>query len=294
MLLASIGEDISPFLIEVLTGVSIGATLKRKKNLLYFNNQTLLSDLGISKALEILGFSFKMKSFDNINDFPAKELKKDLEISPAIIGPLDMQYLTYNPNHLHLKGADHFILAYNFKDGFLHLNDPAGYPHVQLGQSDLKKAWQAEEVSYRKGYYRYIFSPKRENKPSEEEICKNAIKFFKSIYEEGESKTDKNIFGVGSTAIREYADYIDPNGLNDNEVGHFIYFALPLGAKRASDYSSFFKLFDANLSELKYKQSELFGLAHTQTMDKNWKALAGTLRELAEVEERFKTSLIAI
>ena len=292
MLLSCINEDVSPSLIEVLTGVSIGATLKKDKNLLYFNNQTLLPDLGLTKALGILGFTYKIKVFEKPDDFPLEELKKDLTLSPAVIGPLDMNLLIYNPNYEHLKGADHFILAYKIDNNQIYVHDPAGFPYVSLSLEKLKESWQANNVSYKKGYYRYTFSPKRVKEPSNAKIYSMAISFFKTIYLEGEKKTNKSKFAIGGKAIRDYADYISKKGLNEEEWGHFVYFALPLGAKRASDYATFFKNHNDELSRLKNEQAKIFGESHTLTARRSWKLLSLFFVKLAKTEDEFRAKLL--
>ena len=119
-----------------------------------------------------------------------------------------------------------------------------------------------------------------------------AISFFRTVYLEGERLTDKNKFGVGVGAIKEYADYIRKNGLKMNELGHFVYFALPLGAKRASDYATFFKPHNKILSKLKSEQAKLFGECHTLTTKKSWKILSQSFIRLAETEDKFRSSLL--
>lgn len=296
MLLSYIGEEIQPLLIEVLSGCSMGASLYKEKNILYFDNPTLLPDLGITKVLDILGFTSKTKVFDNPEDFPIEELKKDLEVSPAILGPLDMGFLVYNPNHTRQKGADHFVLAYEIEGSYLHLHDPAGFPHVFISLDELRESWKADELDlpYNKGYYRYIFSPKRIVKPSIEEIYTKGISFFRTIYKQSETEVDKNKIEVGSRAILLYATYVQRNGLNAGEKAHFTHFALPLGAKRASDYGHFFQPFNQELSELKFEQSSIFGTAHTCAMKEDWKLLAEVLTHLSEVEKRFEVAILNI
>lgn len=291
MLLAYIGENISPSIIEVLTGVSLGATLEKKRNLLWFNNQTLLPDLGLTKALDILGFTYKTKVFDSPRDFPLKELKKDLIESPAVLGPLDMGYLAYNPRYKYHKGFDHFVFAYRISKKGIFLHDPAGFPHVFLPISELKQAWQAKGISYKKGCYRYTCSPQRIKKPTDDGVYADAISFFKLIYKEGLKKTK---FGIGSKAIAKYAKYIRNEGLNENEWGHFVYFTLPLGSRRALDYAKFFKPYDQKLGRLKYQQAEVFGICHTYAASKKWGLLADNFEKLAETEEAFKMDLLAL
>ena len=77
--MGSIGEHVAPATIEVITGMSLSSTYNRQEKTLWFNNQTLLPDLGISKALGILGFDCKVHVSESLEDFPLKELKTDLE-----------------------------------------------------------------------------------------------------------------------------------------------------------------------------------------------------------------------
>ncbi|MFC1750358.1 hypothetical protein ACFL2V_16280 [Pseudomonadota bacterium] len=229
MLLGHIGENVSPSKIEVLTGVGLSASLKKKGGSLYFNNQTLLPDLGISKALEILGFECKNKVSKTEEDFPIDELKKDLVKMPAILGPLDMGYLSYNPRHKYLKGADHYVFAYELKGEEIFLHDPAGFPFVSLSIKDLRNAWKADGIGYKRGYYRYITGVKRVGSPTEREIYNTALDYFRSLYREGKEKTSKAVWFVGKDAILYVAEKVKRDGLTDGEAGHFIYFAFPLG-----------------------------------------------------------------
>ena len=297
MLLASMDENIEPSLIEVLTGTSIGIAVeldKEKKSLSFDRSPTLLPDLGITKALDILGFTYKTKVFDNEEDFPLafEGLKKDLAVSPAVLGPLVMGHLTYNPDHKYLMDADHFVLVYKIDNNFVYIHDPEKFPHVFLSFEQLKKAWQGEGISYKKGYYRYTFAPKRIESPSRDEIYSRAISFFKTIYQEGEIKAEKRKIEIGGEAVRNYASYIKERGLNDKERWHFVYFALPLGAKRALDYFKFFAPYNKKLADLKYKQSVIFGTAHTYATNNDNGPLASEFEKLAIVEEQFRNELL--
>jgi len=294
MLLASVGEKVSPSLIEVLTGVGLSASLKRKNGFLFFNHQSLSADLGVTKALKILGFKYKLIVFDKAEDDPYRQLKKDLEQSSAVLGPLNMFYLTYNPEHQYLKGADHFVFAYKIEDQKVYLHDPAGFPHVFISISNLKKAWQARGIFYKKGFYRYITKPKRIEKPSQNNIYQRALTYFQSIYRREGQKTNSNIRLIGKEAVFKVAERVKRGHLSNNEWKHFIYFALPLGAKRALDFALFFNYKDKNLANLKYQQAEVFGQAYTYTIAKNWPSLSETLRKLGNLEQKFQDLLLAV
>lgn len=292
MMLDYLGENIFPSKVEVLTGVGLSASLKKTTGVLYFNNQTLFPDLGISKALEILGFTYKSKVSKTEKDFPIEIIRKDLAKMPAILGPVDMGYLSYNPNHQCLKGADHYVFVYKMDNNEIFLHDPAGFPFVSLSIQNLKKAWKANGIGYKKGYYRYITAVKRINSPTEGELYNTAVNYFKNLYKEGQKETSKKIWLVGKEAILHVVEKIKKNGLAKNEIGHFVYFALPLGAKRALDFASFFAKNDPNLAQLKQEQAKLFGEAQTRCVKKNWILLAKALEKLAEVEEDFRNELL--
>lgn len=292
MLLSSIGENISPSLIEVLTGVGLSASLKRKGGFLYFNNQSLIPDLGISKALELLGFDSKTVVFETEKENPFVQLEKDLETCPAILGPLDMFYLAYNPRHKHLKGADHFVLAYKIEDNNVYLHDPAGFPYVFITKEDLGKAWKAKRISYKKGFYRYITAVKKKKNPNQKDIYNQAVKFFQSIYKEGDKKTNRNNWLIGREAIDNTAKRVEDNNLRKGELEHFIYFALPLGARRAIDFALFFEKENKELADLKRKQAKNFGFAHTNAKSNDLSSLADCLSNLGGLEEEFRNKLL--
>lgn len=292
MLLASIGEDIPPSQTEVLSGVGLGAFLTQKTNLLFFSNYTAAPDLGISKTLDILGFEYKEEANKAEADFPIEKLKQYLEKSPAILGPLDMSYLIYNPRRPREKGIDHFVLAYAIKNDNIYLHDPAGFPNVALSIDQLKTTWVAKHVPYRRGYYRYWTTPKRASKPTKDEIHNQTIDFFKSRYRTSEELSGKKGVIIGKKAITTCANHIRNGQTSEDEIGQLTYFALPLGARRALDFAAFFDYKDSNLAQLKRHQAKLFGEAHGQAMSKDWLKLADILERLADVEEEFRSILL--
>src|SRR5690348_17548361 len=62
MLLSTIGEQVSPQEMETYTGVGLGAFWLPKDKLLFFSSISNPPDLGITRALHLLGFSLDRKS----------------------------------------------------------------------------------------------------------------------------------------------------------------------------------------------------------------------------------------
>lgn len=292
MMLTFVGEDIAPSFIEPITGVGLSATIK-KSGFLFLNNQTLEPDLGITKALDVLGFNAEVHVSQDPEDMHFDELKAFLEKQPVILGPLDMGYLTYNPNHTHLHGADHFVFAYGSREDLIYLHDPAGFPHVFISKEDLQKSWKAEKVFYRKGYYRYITNVKRVNSPSKQDIYQKALKRFVDIYRDGEAKTRGGDMHRGSQAILNTKKRLEDDQVSQQELDFFKYFVFQLGSRRALDFAAFFDYKDSDLADLKRQQARLLGEAHTFTVAKNFDSLGNALKQLAEVEDTFRDALLS-
>ncbi len=180
MLVKTIGEDISPSLIEVLTGVGLGATWYEDEHTIFFSS--VVPDEGVSKALDLLGFTYVEKSADATGPAPVEELRNDLAKGPVLLGPLDMGYLTYNPNAQYLAGCDHFVLAYRMDDEQIYLHDPAGFPVVALQLDQLERAWKAERIFDRLFSYHYLTSPDRILRPTDQELFHKALRSFQEVY----------------------------------------------------------------------------------------------------------------
>lgn len=56
---------------------------------------------------------------------------------------------------------------------------------------------------------------------------------------------------------------------SQEEVDHFRYFVLPLGAKRILDFAGFFEKRNLELAKLKNEQAKLFDKSHSMVTIKN-------------------------
>lgn len=287
MLLASIGENISPNKIEVLSGIGLGAFLDENSNSLFFSNLCAEPDEGVSRALNILGFSYLEKNSEDPNNPPFGELKKVLVSGPAILGPLDLGLLVYNPSSTGAIGADHFVLAHAIDDERVYLNDPYGFPQVSLTLEQLKEAWRADKISYKRGYYRFWTKPKRDKSPTEKEIYESAMQSFVKIYQASREKAKNDKRLIGAEAILFDASRIRQKIATPDEIGFLTGFMLPMSASRALDYAEFFDAHDSKLAELKRTQAALFGKAQVLAVGKDWENLYTTMTELAKIEDLF-------
>ncbi len=291
MLLGSIGENISPATIEVLSGVGLGAALLGPSKLLFFSTFSGSPDRGLSQALTSLGFSFTERFYPDKNDDPFPALDKDLVTSPAVLGPLNMGYLDYNPRSSSLSGTDHYILAFGLGVHEAYLHDPAGFPSVSLFRDQLRKAWQAEDIGYRREYFRSWSNPKRTVSTNELGIFTATCEYFRQLYREDDRSAHEKGLITGKEAILTVAKKAQESELTELEVGHLTHFALPLASHRSLDFAEFFAPFDSKLTDLKRQQSEFSGRAHTLLMRRDFKEFSSKLTQIAEVEQAFRQAI---
>jgi hypothetical protein len=186
-----------------------------------------------------------------------------------VLGPLDMMHLSYNPMRPRYAGVDHYVLAYGMIGDKIYLHDPAGFAHVFIDRERLTEAWKAGGVGYRRGYYRYWATPTRSAVPSAEEIYYRAIAVFQRLYKQAEQRAATDGGLIGRDALLALANTVETGSISDAQRDHLIYFALPLGAKRALDYALFFAEHHDLLHWLKQKQAQEFGVCLTSLVASN-------------------------
>lgn len=282
MLLSSIGEPISPRLIEVLSGVGLGASFNGS---LPFFGELQPPDRGISMALDLLGFDIDEEVSTAGTAAPFERVKH----GPAIVGPLDMHYLAYNPARPRVLGVDHYVLILKAADERFQLHDPAGFAHAILDGVALEKAWRADNIGYRRGTYRSWRNPRRVTLKTPDALFDEAVARYRTLYREAE----QNAGCIGQAALFKLVKIIGEGALTEAQHKHLVHFALPLGAKRALDYAAFFDRRAPGLAALKRRQAALFGACHTACVAEANANAAFQLRALADLEPRIKDGIAA-
>jgi hypothetical protein len=285
MLLEAEGYRYEPGYLECLTLVGIGAShVVDKEGSFYFFGMGL-PDRGISLALHTLGFEFT-EIFEKKSDEAAERaalaiLAKHLKEGPVIAGPLDMGFLSYNPDHRFMAGADHFVLVYGLEGEEVLLHDPAGFPGTRLSQDKFMLAWKARRIGYKDGHFRMWSMPRKVSDPSPVEIFDVTDRTIAARYLEAE-----NWKHTGAPVIRELASKLEA-GISEHLWGFLTHFALPLGAKRALDYARFFAPYDPERTRIKAQQATCFGEAHAALQHSDILRARQALLSLAQLEELF-------
>lgn len=263
MLLSSIGKDVPPRLIEVLSGVGLGAFFSPGGGigggLPFFSGLASAPDAGITRALSILGFASEVRTTTHSESAPFDELAQALTATPAILGPFDMCLLSYNPARPTRSGIDHFIVADRLEADHVVVYDPAGFAEAIISKAALKNAWRADAITYKGGHYQYWAGPRRLSRPSDDQIVELAITSYKRLYREADRQATETGCLTDEAAIAHLGDLVRTSELTAAQSGHLLHFALPLGAKRALDFALFFDAVASGLPELKRRQAVLFG-----------------------------------
>lgn len=296
MLLSAIGENISPRLIEVLSGVGLGAFVSIDGSGAgggrpFFSGLAGLPDAGITRAFGILGFDADERAIDGPGPAPFAELAAVLADSPAILGPLDMCLLSYNPGRTATPGVDHFVVADRMAADRVVVYDPAGFAEAAIAMDALEAAWRADAIAYRRGRYRYWARPRRRSRPTDEQIATSAFAVFAQLYDEADRLAPAAGCLTGGAAIEHVAGLVRRSALTPAQSGHLIHFALPLGVKRALDFATFFETGGRELAALKRQQARLFGACHSSFSRGEATAAADSLTRLAELETSIREAV---
>ena len=291
MLLESAGESVEPRLIEVLSGVGLGACWIAESQTLFLSGLASEPDVGLSRSFGLLGFEVAEEAESDGDAMPVEALNLRLREGPAILGPLDMGELSYHPNARGANGVDHFVLALHIEDGAVVVHDPAGYPAMPIDVEALGRAWRADLIGYRRGTYRRWHSPTRVESPASREMAESAIESFGRAYRDSRTINEPGIV-VGPEAIEALVATIRGRELPEHGLRHLKGFALPLGVRRALDYSRYLRDFNPKLAELKSRQAWHLGRAHIAAVRCKWEPLVGHLMHLADLEHKVETALV--
>ena len=291
MLLKSAGESVEPRLIEVLSGVGLGAIWVAYSQTLFLSGLASAPDVGLSRSFGLLRFAVVEESESDGDAIPIDALKLQLGNGPVLLGPLDMGELPYRPNASGANGADHFVLALHVEDDAVVVYDPAGYPAMPISIKALDRAWRADLIAYRRGTYRRWHSPTHVERPGPKQIAEAAIDSFSRAYRESRAMCEPGTV-VGPEAIEALVATINSRELLDPGLEHLRRFALPLGVRRALDYSWYLSDFNPKLADLKRRQAWHLARAHAAACQISWEPLAEHLMHLADLEHRVETALL--
>jgi hypothetical protein len=235
-------------------------------------------------AIETLGWTCKLE-YGGDEDEALARLRAAVQHGPVLLGPLNMGYLTYNPNHTYLLGADHYIVVLSMTEDYALVHDPKGFPSAALPVENLLKSWRTDgmDLAYTDEPYimRTAFRP-AETRSRQQMIERTLPHIGTNLRQE---LWQPGMPG-GVVALRMLAQTFH-TGVPERLAVHLFYFALPLGLRHKVDAQLFLR--EGNQPEaagLIEEQARLLGQAQYAGVQHSWPEVATFIEQVATLEER--------
>lgn len=271
--------------LECLTTMPFGYTYFKEADLFFFGGPN--PDLGLTRAIETLGWTCTLERGGDEGEALAR-LRAAIQHGPVLIGPVNMGYLTYNPTHPYLLGADHYLLVLGMEEDHVLVHDPKGFPCVALPVENLLNAWRAEgmDLAYTDEPYtmRTAFRP-AEPRSRQQMIEQTLPQIGANVRQE---RWKPELFG-GIPALRGLAQTLHTQ-VSERLALHLFHFALPLGLRHKVDAQVFLRegnQFEA--ADLIEQQARLLGQAQYAGVQRAWSEIADLIEQVATLEERLLT-----
>ena len=253
----------------------------------FFSGPTVDPDAGLSRAIAALGWTCEEHRGGDDNEV-LTHLRKATEQAPALVGPVDMGFLSYHPQHTFQKGADHFLAVLAVGDDYVVLHDPQGYPCAILSHNEFLQAWRAEDIPYRQAPYTFRGAFRQIERVSRQEMITRTLPILrdniKAAPEGPVVYGGPYVFSLLAQDLRE--------NVPESLTGHLLHFALPLAARRAVDAASF--LHEAKCEDaaaILTQQARLFGVAQYKAAHEQWAQVAENMEQLGELETKLVSVL---
>jgi hypothetical protein len=215
----------------------------------------------------------------------------------ALVGPVDMGFLTYQPDCPGTPGSDHFVVVTGINSDEVRVHDPAGFPLALISYSDFFVAWLAEGIAYKRGpcTMRTAF---RVNEPvlRRTAIARSLPRIRAKLMENPNGakffgENGPNVYASGD-ALRLLAKDIR-NGLDKPAETYLLKYAFPLAVKRCLDAASFLNEAvkvrgAANMS----RHAELYAVAGSRGVHGIWSDVADAIEMCAKCEDELHASMI--
>jgi hypothetical protein len=275
-------------LLECATGMPFGTSFLNFKMPLFFPNPAKSDpDQGLSQALGTLGWTCELWQ-GNEAETARAELEVVLRYGPVLLGPVDMSFLRYDPNHTSKQGGDHFVVALSIEDTFVRLHDPQFYPYAVLPINQLMQAWNASTIGYIDKTYTLRHSFREQHRFFNEQVMRATFEVARQL--QTDCPDGPVIYG-GVAAFDQAVALLEQQPSPDF-AGLLVHFALPIGARRSIDAMQFMKQAGKEeLSKLYDTKAKLFGRAQYYAATGNWTKVVETFNGLAMAEGQLAEKL---
>ena len=185
-----------PGFIECLTLMPFGVNYFSgpKNPQIFFNGPGNDPTKGLQQALDTLGWTYQQWQSEQITDDTTaiSRLREAVQTSPVLVGPIDMGYLSYDPNAKFKMGSDHFVAVYAIDDQYVHFHDPQGYPNTLLPISNFVDAWKAEKIEYTRYHYTMYYHFQQQSTKSRQQMIDNTLPLAKTNIAKNPGKPEEH------------------------------------------------------------------------------------------------------
>lgn len=212
---------------------------------------------------------------------------------------LDAGFLTYDPNHVHARGADHAIVVLDVSGGEVIVHDPNGFVATPLPVADFLAAWRADGIYTGKARMAWRIGA-RERQPSREDIYRRALELsLGNLRRLAPPKREGLAILFGPAAIRALAQDIGAGKIASRWHQSYIHWSFRVSGQRCHDSALFIQeapFCDSRfmqVAKLRLAEAAQYGRAQAALTGARTDETAGALERLAGLEEEMTNALAA-
>lgn len=117
------------------------------------------------RVLKLLGYAYELYA-DAPEEAALAWLREHVAREPVVAGMLDAGFLSYDPNHAHLRGADHAVVVLEVGDRDVIVHDPNGFVATPLPLPDFLAAWRADGMYTGKARMAWVIGARERGRPT--------------------------------------------------------------------------------------------------------------------------------
>jgi hypothetical protein len=249
------------------------------------------------RVLRLLGYAYELCA-DMPEEAALAWLAARVARGPVVAGMLDAGSLSYDPNHVHLRGADHAVVVLEVGDREVIVHDPNGFVAAPLPLPDFLAAWRADGIYTGKARMAWVIGA-RERRPSDAEIYRRALAMsLDNLRRIAPSRQGAAIL-FGSAALGALAQDIRADRIAPRWRQSYTHWSFRVSGQRCHDSALFIRAAPfcdaqfARVAELRLAEAAEYGRAQAALTGARTSETAAALERLAGLEEEVTQALAA-
>lgn len=250
------------------------------------------------RMLELLGYAYELYA-DAPEEAALAWLAKRVARGPVVAGMLDAGFLAYDPNHVHVRGADHAVVVLDVADDEVVVHDPNGFVAAPLRLGDFLAAWRADNIYTGKARMAWVIGA-RERRPRDEAIRRRALELsLDNLRRAAPPPRNGVAILFGPPALRALAQDIRAERIAPRWRQSYTHWSFRVSGQRCHDSALFIRAAPfadvrfAQVAELRLAEAAEFGRAQAALTGARANEAADALERLAGLEEEMALALAA-